>query len=54
MSRPKLKEEDKKITLGITISREINLLLDKNTNNKSNFIETILKEYFIKLTPDGK
>ena len=50
----KLKEEDKKITLGITISREINLLLDKNTNNKSNFIETILKEYFIKLTPDGK
>lgn len=46
MGRPKLKEKDKKVQLGITISREINLQIEKVTNNKSKFIETIVSNYF--------
>lgn len=46
MGRPKLKEKDKKTKLGITISREINKQLDKETSNKSKFIEELLEEYF--------
>jgi len=42
MARPKLKEKDKKIQLSITISREINILLEKRTVNKSKFIEELL------------
>lgn len=48
MGRPKLKEKDKKVKLGITISREINILLEETTNNKSKFIEDIINLYFIK------
>lgn len=46
MGRPKLKEKDKKTKLGITISREMNELLDKETSNKSGFIEELIKKYF--------
>lgn len=49
MGRPKLQDKDKKSKLGITISREINELLDKETSNKSRFIEELIKKYF-----DGK
>lgn len=48
MARPKLKTEDKKIKLGITISREINLMLSKETSNKSKFIEKLITKYFNK------
>jgi hypothetical protein len=46
MSRPKLKEEDKKIRLGVTISRELYKKIDLETNNKSEFIEKLLTKYF--------
>jgi hypothetical protein len=43
MGRPKLIELDKKIKLSITISREVNKKLEKLTNNKSRFIEEMIK-----------
>lgn len=43
MPRPKLKNEDKKIKVSITLSKEINNKLEKLTNNKSNFIEDLIK-----------
>ncbi len=46
MGRPKLKEKDKKTKIGITISREINKLLEQKTNNKSKFIEDLLNNFF--------
>ncbi len=46
MGRPKLKEKDKKTKLGITISRELNKLLDEETSNKSGFIENLIANYF--------
>jgi metal-responsive CopG/Arc/MetJ family transcriptional regulator len=46
MARPKLKEEDKKIRLGVTISRELYKKIDSETNNKSEFIEKLLTKYF--------
>ena len=49
MGRPKLKEKDKKVQLGITISREINSKIEKITHNKSAFIERIIGNYFDKL-----
>jgi hypothetical protein len=42
MSRPKLKQEDKKIKVSITINRETNQKLEKITNNKSSFIEKLI------------
>lgn len=42
MSRPKLKQEDKKIKVSITINRETNQKLEKITNNKSSFIENLI------------
>ena len=53
MGRPKLQEKDKKERLGITISRELNELLDKETSNKSGFIEKVLEQYF-KINKNGK
>lgn len=45
MGRPKLKNEEKKGKLGITISKSlINKL--KKIPNKSEFIETLVKQYF--------
>ena len=38
MGRPKLKEEDKKGKLGISLSKELIKELDLITNNKSQFI----------------
>ena len=46
MARPKLKEEDKKIRLGVTISRELYKKIKLETNNKSEFIEKLLTKYF--------
>ena len=46
MSRPKLKENDKKGKLGITISRELINKINEITNNKSTFIEGLVKQYF--------
>ena len=46
MGRPKLKTEDKKGKLGITISRELIKKIDEETNNKSAFIETLIIDYF--------
>jgi len=46
MARPKLKDEDKKIRLGVTISRDLFSKIDSETNNKSEFIESLLKKYF--------
>jgi hypothetical protein len=46
MARPKLQEEDKKIRLGVTISRELYKKIDSETNNKSEFIEKLLTKYF--------
>lgn len=46
MSRPKLKTEEKKTTLGITISRELYKKIESETNNKSRFIETLVEKYF--------
>jgi hypothetical protein len=43
MARPKLLQEEKKIKLSITLSKEINLKLEKLTNNKSKFIEDLIK-----------
>lgn len=43
MPRPKIKNEDKKIKVSITLSKEINNKLEKLTNNKSNFIEDLIK-----------
>ena len=49
MGRPKLKKEDKKGKLGISISKELIKKLDLITNNKSNLIEQIITEYLNKL-----
>lgn len=46
MSRPKLKENDKKGKLGITISKELIEKINLETNNKSTFIEMLVVEYF--------
>lgn len=45
MGRPKLNEEDKKIKLSITISKDLVVKLNDVTKNKSNFIESLLKKY---------
>jgi len=46
MGRPKLKLEDKKIKLGITISRELNNRIEIKYKNKSEFIENLIKNHF--------
>jgi hypothetical protein len=46
MARPKLKEQDKKTKLGISISKEIKEKIEVITNNKSQFIERIIQAYF--------
>ena len=43
-----IKEEDKKIRLSITISSEVNDMIEKNTTNKSSYIERCLYNYFTK------
>lgn len=46
MGRPKLKQEDKKGKLGITISKDLIDKINVITNNKSTFIEGLIKNYF--------
>lgn len=46
MARPKLKQEDRKTKLGISISREIKDKIELVTTNKSKFIEDLITEYF--------
>ena len=46
MARPKLKQEDQKGKLGITISKELISKIETETNNKSKFIEDLVIEYF--------
>jgi hypothetical protein len=46
MSRPKLEKEALKVKLSITLSSFIERELRKATNNKSEFIETLLKKHF--------
>lgn len=53
MGRPKLKQEDKKGKLGISLSKELIEKINSVTNNKSIFIEDLIKEYFI-LINNGK
>ena len=48
IGRPKIKEEDKKFKLGITIDNEVNDMLNEITNNKSYFINNLIKEYYNK------
>lgn len=51
MGRPKLKEENKKGKLGISISKELINKINNITDNKSVFIENLIIKYF---TKDGK
>ena len=44
MGRPKIKKSQHKISLTITLSVETYELLSSATNNKSGFIEKVLKE----------
>ena len=44
MGRPKLNSDEKKTKLGITISKNLNYILSEITNNKSKFIEDLLRE----------
>jgi metal-responsive CopG/Arc/MetJ family transcriptional regulator len=45
MGRPKLKEEDKKGKLGISLSKELIKELDLITNNKSQFIVSLIEKF---------
>lgn len=45
MGRPKLKEEEKKCKLGVTISRDLYEKIN-TVPNKSKLIENLLDEYF--------
>lgn len=46
MGRPKLKTEDRKGKLGISISKELIGKLNSITNNKSGFVEELIRMYF--------
>lgn len=46
MGRPKLKVEEKKGKLGISLSKELINKINSITNNKSTFIEDLIKQYF--------
>jgi hypothetical protein len=48
MGRPKLKEENKKGKLGISISKELINKINNITDNKSVFIENLIIKYFTK------
>ena len=44
--KTKMKNEDKRVKLSITISPKINDIMVKNMTNKSKLIEKLLKEYY--------
>jgi len=46
MARPRLKQEDQKGKLGITISKELITKIERESNNKSKFIENLVIKYF--------
>lgn len=46
MGRPKLKTEEKKGKLGISLSKELITKINLITNNKSIFIEDLIIKYF--------
>jgi hypothetical protein len=50
MGRPKLEENEKKIKLGITISKNSFTMLEMLTNNKSEFIEKLINNYLKNVT----
>lgn len=43
MSKKPLPLEERKVKIGITIDRELNIYLESITNNKSKFIETLIR-----------
>lgn len=43
MSKKQIPLEERKIKISITIDRKLNEKLENNTNNKSKFIEDLLK-----------
>lgn len=43
MSKKQIPLEERKIKISITIDRKLNEKLENNTNNKSKFIENLLK-----------
>ena len=47
MGRPKLKKEEKKGKLGISLSKALIDKINETTNNKSFFIESLIKKHFI-------
>ena len=42
------KEDERRVRISITISPDLNMLLEQTTNNKSKYIEYALLEYFNK------
>ena len=44
--RPKLKENEKRIKISITLSQETNKRLEKDIVNKSKLIEKLLSDYY--------
>lgn len=46
MGRPKLKQENRKGKLGISISQELINKVNMITNNKSKFIEELILNHF--------
>jgi hypothetical protein len=44
--RPKLKDEDKRVKISITLNKIINNRLEKDIVNKSKLIEKLLTEYY--------
>lgn len=44
--RPKLKDEDKRVKISITLNKKINKKLEDDIVNKSKLIEKLLIEYY--------
>lgn len=44
--RPKLKDEDKRVKISITLNKKINERLEKDIVNKSKLIEKLLIDYY--------
>ncbi len=44
--RPKLKKEDRKVKITITLNPEIDKRMEDELTNKSRLIEKLLKEYY--------
>lgn len=44
--RPKLKEDDKRVKISITLNKKLNQKLDMDIINKSKLIEKLLIDYY--------